>query len=56
MQGDGGGPLVCEDTGQWYQVGVVSFGLGCGEKDTPGIYTKLNVLEPWIRNIIQSET
>ncbi|GLV45874.1 uncharacterized protein CBL_11671 [Carabus blaptoides fortunei] len=54
--GDGGGPLVCEDTGQWYQVGVVSFGLGCGEKDTPGIYTKLNVLEPWIRNIIQSET
>ena len=27
LQGDGGGPLVCEKDGQWYQVGIVSFGI-----------------------------
>ena len=23
IQGDGGGPLVCEEEGQWFQVGIV---------------------------------
>ncbi|KAK7865505.1 hypothetical protein R5R35_003208 [Gryllus longicercus] len=50
--GDGGGPLVCEENGQWYQVGVISFGIGCGRKNTPGVYTRVNTHEQWITDTI----
>jgi len=39
-KGDGGGPLVCpskSNPGQYEQVGIVAWGLGCGE-ETPGVY------------------
>ncbi|XP_067005508.1 chymotrypsin-like protease CTRL-1 [Anabrus simplex] len=50
--GDGGGPLVCEQGGQWYQVGVISFGIGCGRRNTPGVYTRVNMYEQWITDTV----
>jgi len=50
--GDGGGPLVCEKDGQWYQVGIVSFGIGCGRRNVPGVYTKVEDYEDWIEQTI----
>ncbi|XP_069872119.1 serine protease 55 isoform X1 [Dipodomys merriami] len=56
-QGDSGGPLVCaaEPGSQWYQVGIISWGKSCGQKDTPGIYTSLANYNLWIRTLTKME-
>ncbi|XP_048189073.1 testisin-like [Perognathus longimembris pacificus] len=48
--GDSGGPLSCDQDGLWYQVGVVSWGMGCGRPNRPGIYTNVSQHTSWIRN------
>ncbi|XP_058142703.2 mastin-like [Dasypus novemcinctus] len=48
-QEDSGGPLVCYMKSTWLQVGVVSFGHGCGLPNYPGIYTRVSSYMPWIR-------
>ncbi|XP_003734614.4 serine protease 55 [Callithrix jacchus] len=56
-QGDSGGPLVCtpEPGAKWYQVGIISWGKSCGEKNTPGIYTSLANYNLWIEKVTQLE-
>lgn len=51
-QGDGGGPLVCEDGGYFELTGLVSWGFGCGRKDVPGVYVKISSFIGWINQII----
>lgn len=47
-QGDSGGPLVFKREGEWYQAGVVSFGNGCAEANSPGVYTRLSQFNQWM--------
>ncbi|XP_053687815.1 phenoloxidase-activating factor 2-like [Sabethes cyaneus] len=55
--GDGGAPLACAtpgDSGRYYQVGIVAWGIGCGQKGIPGAYTDIVSFIPWIRNKMAS--
>ncbi|XP_034514093.1 serine protease 42 [Ailuropoda melanoleuca] len=47
-QGDSGGPLVCELNATWVQVGIVSWGIGCGRKNYPGVYTEVSFYKDWV--------
>uniref|UniRef100_A0A8C9A5K7 Plasminogen activator n=1 Tax=Prolemur simus TaxID=1328070 RepID=A0A8C9A5K7_PROSS len=49
-QGDSGGPLVCLKDNRMTLVGIISWGLGCGQKDVPGVYTKVTRYLDWIRD------
>jgi trypsin len=45
--GDSGGPLMSKG----FLVGLVSWGIGCGLGNYPGVYTRVSVLRDWIVNI-----
>ncbi|KAJ7344489.1 hypothetical protein JRQ81_000439 [Phrynocephalus forsythii] len=52
--GDSGGPLVCpsEDSSYYTLNGIISWGLGCGRKDYPGVYTNVSSYIDWISHHI----
>ena len=53
-RGDGGGPLVCAGDTDGFtdpvytQVGIVAWGIGCGQEDVPGVYTDVAAQVCWI--------
>ena len=49
-QGDSGGPLFVQRYGQFHQVGVTSWGIGCAEAGSPGVYARLSYYHDWIES------
>lgn len=50
-KGDGGSPLVCPVSGgenRWAQMGIVSWGIGCGTEGVPGVYVNVGLFLEWI--------
>lgn len=50
-KGDGGSPLVCPskyDPNTYVQAGIVAWGIGCGEDNTPGVYASVSKAVCWI--------
>ncbi|XP_050545972.1 phenoloxidase-activating factor 2-like [Daktulosphaira vitifoliae] len=55
-KGDGGSPLMCpldSDSNYLVQVGIVAWGIGCGNK-LPGVYVDVAYFRNWIDNKILS--
>ncbi|XP_052850950.1 phenoloxidase-activating factor 2-like isoform X2 [Drosophila gunungcola] len=52
--GDGGSALFCslgdENPDSYVQVGIVVWGLDCGQKDIPATYTNVAIFREWIEN------
>jgi secreted trypsin-like serine protease len=53
-QGDSGGPLFYRDerTNHSVLVGITSWGIGCGQRGFPGVYTRVSAVSQWIRSEI----
>jgi len=52
-QGDSGGPLFTQSGTTWTQVGIVSWGEGCGLPKLHGVYTRLGKFAPWVNSTIK---
>lgn len=61
-QGDGGGPLVCliknddQRLNTYVQVGAVSWGINCAQKEMPAVYSDVQSEAQWIlaeANVLQ---
>lgn len=52
--GDSGGPLIVKgsDSQSDLQVGIVSWGYGCGDEDFPGVYSRVSYSAEWIDYIV----
>lgn len=55
--GDGGSPLVCPlpfDSKRYVQVGIVAWGIACGQTNIPGVYADVSKGRRWIDSTLNS--
>ncbi|XP_075727359.1 venom protease isoform X2 [Rhipicephalus microplus] len=55
-QGDSGGPAMYRVSGghRYVEVGIVSYGHGCARENVPGVYTRVDVFAPWLKQVVGS--
>uniref|UniRef100_A0AAG5DPH2 Phenoloxidase-activating factor 2 n=1 Tax=Anopheles atroparvus TaxID=41427 RepID=A0AAG5DPH2_ANOAO len=56
-KGDGGSPLACQQQdGSFVLAGIVSWGIGCGGDNIPGVYVAINNYIAWINDKINNSS
>ena len=43
--------MVREPNGRYILAGIISWGIGCGEANQPGVYTRISEYRTWIKRI-----
>lgn len=58
-QGDSGGPLmapsIINSQTIFYQIGIVSYGIGCARVDVPGVYSRVQTFVDWIQEQVAAQ-
>lgn len=56
FQGDSGSPVTCEKNGQYYIIGIVSWGVEqCGLEGYPTILTRIGSYLDWIQQTMNGK-
>ncbi len=50
--GDSGSPMMVLRDGQYTQVGIVSYGIGCAQPNRYGVYARIEFALPWINELV----
>lgn len=53
-EGDSGGPLVTQrnNSDRHELIGIISWGIGCAQKNQPGVYTRITYFREWVEQIM----